>query len=146
MLFHKTHVSTPLVFWVTLIRLFIDRSFTSLPAYLPAQSVSSGLELGKINAKLLGGSINVSVLVDGLDSLGGKAHPNLATQLLRVEPLPLEVDLLHLLDASVREGHHTSLSVGLLSEQITHTSPHLHVVATADCRSRRLQSVRWFIP
>ncbi len=84
------------------------------------------LEFGKIDIELFGGRIDSSQLVHRLDSLGGKSELDVAVQGIGEESLGLEVDMLNLLDALVREGNDTGLSVGLLSEQVADAGSHFH--------------------
>lgn len=84
------------------------------------------LVLGQIYIELLGGSIDASHFVDGLDALGRKAESDLSVEVFREESLPLQVDLLDLLDSLVGKGDHTGLTVGSLSEQIANSGSHFH--------------------
>lgn len=70
------------------------------------------LEFFQIHLKLFGSLINASELIDSLDALGRNAQPDVAVQVFRKEPLPLQVNILNLVDALVGEGHDTSLAVG----------------------------------
>ena len=96
--------------------------------------VTNNLELGQINFELLGSGIDTTHFVHCLDSLSRQTQSNITVQVFREESLPLKVDFLDLLDALVRESHHTSLTVWLLSEQIAHSCAHDHVAL-----ARRLQ-------
>lgn len=86
----------------------------------------ASLEFSQINFELLGSGIHRSHLVDGLDSLGRNSHSNLSSKLVREETLPLQVDLLNLLDSLMRECNNTRLTVGCLAQQVADTSSHLH--------------------
>lgn len=90
------------------------------------RATSPFLKLGQVNTEFLGCRINASHLVDRLDALGGNTESDVAFEFFREESLPLQVDLLHLLDALVRKGDHASLTVGSLSEQIAHSGSHFH--------------------
>ena len=87
------------------------------------------LELGEIDIELLGGGIDVPVLIHGLHPLGGEAELDVAPQLVREVPLGLEVDVLDLLVAGVREGDDAGLAVRALPEQVAHAGAHLHAGA-----------------
>lgn len=100
--------------------------FTTIVVFSLLLSTKITLEFGKIDIELFGGRIDSSHLVHRLDSLCGKSELDVAVQGLGEESLGLEVDLLDLLDALVREGNNAGLSVGLLSEQVADAGSHFH--------------------
>ena len=89
---------------------------------------NANLELLEINLKLLGRLVNVSNLLDRLDSLGTKAKTDSAVQIFGKVSLPLEIYVLDLLVTNVRKGHNACLSVGSLSKQVAYSRPHGHGV------------------
>mmetsp|Transcript_10864 Transcript_10864/g.20195 ORF Transcript_10864/g.20195 Transcript_10864/m.20195 type:complete len:148 (-) Transcript_10864:123-566(-) len=82
------------------------------------------LVLGEVHSELLRRGINSSVFIDCLDSLRAqsKAHP--ASQIIRVKPLPLQIHLLDLVNALVRECNDAGLAVGGLAEEVALSLPH----------------------
>lgn len=82
------------------------------------------LELGQVNSELLSSGINRSVLVDGLNSLGAQSEADGPSHVIRVEALPLQIDLLDLVDALVREGDDARLAVGRLPEEVAGALAH----------------------
>jgi len=85
------------------------------------------LEFGQIDIKLFGRLVDASHLVDGLDGLGAHTQAHVAVELFREEALPLQIDVLDLLDAFVRKGDDAGLTVGSLTQQIADTCSHHHV-------------------
>lgn len=91
------------------------------------------LKLGQIKFELFGGRIDSSHLDDSLHTLGGNTKADVSVEVFGKESLPLEVDALDLLDASVRKGHNTSLAIGRLSEQVADAGSHFHRSCPTAC-------------
>jgi hypothetical protein len=91
----------------------------------------TALKVLKFNTKLLRSSIDAAHLVDSLDTLGAQSKTDIAVEVLREEALPLQIDFLYLLDAAVRECHHTSLTIGTLAEQVANTGAHHQAIRVA---------------
>ena len=81
-------------------------------------------ELGQIHSELLSRGIDRSVLIHGLDPLAAQSQTDPTSQIIGVEPLPLQIHLLNLVDALVREGDDAGLAVGGLSEEVARPLPH----------------------
>jgi hypothetical protein len=89
------------------------------------------LELLEIDFKLLGRGINAAHFVNGLDSLGADTKTNITLQVFGKESLPLQVDVLDLLDTLVRKGNDASLTVGCLAQQVADACPHDEAVGAS---------------
>lgn len=87
-------------------------------------SFTSNLELGQIKIELLRSLIDASELDNGLDALGTNAKAHIAVELFGEESLPLQIDLLDLLDASVGKCNNTGLTIGRLSQQVADARSH----------------------
>ena len=59
------------------------------------------LELGQVDSELLSSGINGPILVHSLNTLCAQSETNITSQIIRVEPLPLQINLLNLMDTLV---------------------------------------------
>lgn len=82
------------------------------------------LILCQVNTKFLGSSVNGPILIHSLNSLSTQSHPNPSAQLIRIKPLPLQIDLLHLVNAFVREGNDTGFAVCRFAEEVAGSFAH----------------------